>query len=153
MKPTHLVQISLLALVVFIGGCSAKNASKTPFEEATGEKPIKMTLDEMRVINKKRLQKVSLGMTKPEVLAIMGTRTFYQRVPYYLVPNPYRVESLKAADGKIYEIVFYYTDLKKRDDALTDDELTPLAFNDGKLVGWGWSFIEDKTKRLRIEVR
>lgn len=141
------------ALIIMLSNLVTSCASTTAFEDTTGEKPIKMTLDEMRAVNKGRLQKVTLGMTKQNVLETMGTRTFYQRVPHRVISNPYRIESSPTKDGRSYEIVFYYTDIKKADDAITDDELTPLVFENGKLIGWGWSFVEDKTKKFRIEVR
>ncbi len=134
---------------ILVSGCSSNSA----YKKATGEKPIKMHIEEMRAINNSRLQKISLGMKKQEVKEIMGTKTFYQRNPYTLVPNPYRIESIRTEAGKNYEIIFYYTDLKKQDGALTDDEMTPLVFENGILIGWGWLFVEDKTKKLRIEVR
>jgi hypothetical protein len=55
------------------------------------------------------------------------------------VPNPYRSE-IKKVGNKNYEILFYYTDIRKQDGAITDDELTPLVLEDGKLIGWGWFF-------------
>jgi len=139
----------LFLFLVLETGCTSNSA----YIRVTGDKPIKMHIEEMRAINNSRLQKISLGMKKQKVLEIMGRKTFYQRNPYTLVPNPYRVESSRTEAGKNYEIVFYYTDIKKQDGALTDDELTPLVFENGILIGWGWLFVEDKTKKLRIEIR
>lgn len=59
------------------------------------------------------------------------------------ISNPYKVEVLKGKDGQIYEVLLYYTDVKKMDGAITDDELTPLIIKDGKLQGWGWVFFNE----------
>jgi hypothetical protein len=81
----------------------------------------------------------------------MGTETvnvgFGRRIT-----NPYRVETMKGKDDQLYEILFYYTDIKKRDDAITDDELTPIVLKDGKVVGYGWSFLNDNVARYKYQI-
>jgi len=44
-------------------------------------------------------------------------------------------------------LLFYYTDLKAADNAITDDELTPVVLMDNKVVGWGWTLL----RRYRAE--
>jgi len=58
----------------------------------------------------------------------MGNET--QSTFYDVITNPYCSETLKGKDGYTYEVLFYYTDIKKQDGAITDDELTPLVFKD-----------------------
>jgi hypothetical protein len=72
----------------------------------------------------------------------MGSRAFYQKHPDFVVPNPYRTESYQAPDGTRYELLSYYTDMNKEDYKLTKDEMTPLIFENGKLIGWGWTFFD-----------
>ena len=55
--------------------------------------------------------------------------------------------------GSHLAVDYYYTDIKKADDAVTDDELTPLVMENGRLVGWGWSFLDQNVERYRIEIR
>lgn len=68
------------------------------------------------------------------------------------ITNPWRVEMYEAG-GSIWEILFYYTDVKRSDGAITDDELTPLVLKDGELDGWGWSYLTDVAAKYEIRLR
>lgn len=96
--------------------------------------------DSFRDANKENLKKLSVGMEKSAALQVMGTEP--SRGLFMWIDNPYRDETVTAKDGKRYEVLYYYTDMKQRDDKITDDELTPLIFQDGKLVGWGDSALQ-----------
>lgn len=96
--------------------------------------------DSFRDANKENLKKLSVGMEKSAALQVMGTEP--SRGLFMWIDNPYRDETVTAKDGKHYEVLYYYTDMKQRDDKITDDELTPLIFQDGKLVGWGDSALQ-----------
>ncbi len=105
--------------------------------------------------------KLSVGMTKQEALEIMGTKkiTTYEPSALYLAPltaqainNPYRSEILQGKD-KTFEVLYYYTDVKQQDGAITDDELTPVVFDNGILIGWGWSFLQDNAQKYEIRIR
>lgn len=93
------------------------------------------TASSLREANKQNLKKLSVGMQKPTVMEIMGTEP--SKGVFMWIDNPYRSESVTAKDGQRYEVLYYYTDLKQRDDKIADDELTPLIFENGKLVAWG----------------
>ena len=69
------------------------------------------------------------------------------------IDNPHRSETLMGKDGKPYEILYYYTDIKQRDDKITDDELTPLVFDGRKLIGWGYPFLDQKVPLKPVYVR
>ncbi len=94
---------------------------------------------------------IQIGMSQNDVKQIMGERVIIgyekskekadQFVPITL-QNPYRSEVLKS-HGTTYEIFFYFTYLKHADGVITDDELTPLVFENNKLIGKGWKFLED----------
>ena len=77
-------------------------------------------------------------MTKQQVVDLLG--------------QPYRTETLQGKD-KVLLTYFYWTDVKHADDAITDDELTPTVFDNDKLIGWGWSFLEDDKNKYEIRVR
>lgn len=100
--------------------------------------------------NRTRLNRLSVGMTKEQVLQIMGTETIETGSSPAVVTNPHRSETLKSESGKLIEVLFYYTDVKAQDGVITDDELTPIVIEDRKLVGWGNSFY---TNVKKIEVR
>lgn len=117
-----------------------------------------VTVDSIRATNRENLLKLSAGMTKQEVLSIMGIKKitaskYSWSNPEYTITNPYRSETLQGKD-KVFEVLYYYTDVKKIPSyAITDDELTPLVFDDGKLIGWGWIFLNEDVKKYEIRIR
>ncbi len=98
--------------------------------------------DLMRETNKENLTKLSTGMSKSAAMDTMGREP--SRGVFMWIDNPHRSEEVTAKNGQRYEALYYYTDMKQRDDKITDDELTLLLFQDGKLVAWG----EDARRRL-----
>ena len=108
------------------------------------------TVDSIRADNRQNLIKLSMGMSKAEVLNTMGTKTIWAEGT--TINNPYRSETLQGKD-KTLEVLYYYTDIKRADGAITDDELTPIVFDNGKVIGWGWSFLEDNKNKYEIRVR
>jgi len=132
--------ICLLVLVGVLSGCATTNSVRTD--------------------NRTNLLKLSIGMDKDEVVSLMGTDdvTTYSFAgvftPFtaYKVNNPYRSEILQGAD-KTFEVLYYYTDKKSADGAVTDDELTPLVFDEGKLIGWGNSFLNANVQKYEIRLR
>ena len=123
------------------------------------------TLEEVRVMNRQNLMRLSVGMTKDEVLAIMGTGTIetYRKQIREMdtdevyrdetITQPYRNELIETSAGEPVELLWYYTDRKKADGVLSDDELTPLILQEGHLVGWGWSFLSQNVERYNITIQ
>jgi hypothetical protein len=94
-------------------------------------------------------------MDREAVLRTMGTAPMLIRDVGSVVRtinNPYRTEMYPTAAHR-FEILFYYTDVKSSDDAITDDELTPLVMKDGVLDGWGWSYVKDVSAKYEIRIR
>ena len=120
------------------------------------------TMSDIITPNRENLLKLSIGMNKEEVINIMpkGKGTVVPFAGPYTglinkgitINNPYRSEILQGKD-KTLEIIYYVTDIKKNDDAITDDELTPLVFDNGKLIGWGWEFLQDHAQKYEIRIR
>ena len=108
------------------------------------------SLSEIRADNRQKLTGLSIGMSKQDVLGKMGTKTVGAQNT--VVTNPYRTEMYRS-NGHVFELLLYYTDIKKSDGAITDDELTPLIIMDGKLDGWGWSYWNNVIKKYEIRVR
>lgn len=142
--------ISLAVLSTFVSQRERPEKQAEVEPPVPADQPLRMQLDQMRVINRDRLRKLNIGMTKEEVTRIMGERTFYQKSPEFIVPNPYRIESYLAPDGTKYELQSYYSDLNQEDQKLTKDEMTPLMFENGKLIGWGWIFVEQLDLRHTV---
>jgi hypothetical protein len=108
------------------------------------------SLDRVRTANRRNLLKLSVGMTKEQTLAIMGNKSGGGRFGEPTVNSPYKSEILQGKD-KTFEVLYYYTDIKSaiyiaNPATITDDELTPLVFDNGKLIGWGVDFLEDIKK-------
>lgn len=130
-----IVRPVVLSMVVALAGCSTL---------------IVDPLEQMREHNKQSLAKVAPGMTRMEVESVMGharaggglPEVVFGRVQYLRATNPMREETVRGADGKDYLVLFYYTDVKQLDDRITDDELTPVVFRDGKVVGVGTAYLK-----------
>lgn len=99
--------------------------------------------DLLRDANKENLKRLAVGMDKTTAMQTMGTEP--SKSLFMWIDNPHRSQTVTGKDGRPYEVLYYYTDLKERDDKITDDELTPLVFDHGKLVGWGYETLRRKT--------
>ena len=75
-------------------------------------------------------RKLRVGMTKAQVLEIMG--------------EPIRDEKFCEPD-----IWYYYNDMVWGDGLITEDECMPLVFENGKLVGWGNDYLIDHRLRRK----
>jgi hypothetical protein len=114
-------------------------------------------LEQLRDANKQNIAKLSVGHTRLEVESIMGAgraggglpEVVFGRVQYLQARNPMREERLVGTDGVEYELLFYYTDLRERDDKITDDELTPVALRAGKVAGIGYGFLGPRVPKYR----
>lgn len=110
--------IALIAAVIAVG-CAPLN----PFKAA-----------QTNVENSKKLR---VGMTKAEVLAIMG--------------DPVKNEAFHRPD-----IWFYYFNMNWGDGFVTEEECFPLVFENGKLAGWGNMYytrtrLENKNRVPNVE--
>ena len=124
----------IVIIGIFLSGCvSMYVVDKTA---TTGvEQPKKLTaIDEIR-----------LGMSLDDVTRKMGEKVVigYQLSPEsnsfeeITIPNPYKKETL-SMNNQNYEVFYYFTSVQKADNLVADDELTPLIFQEEKLVGKGW---------------
>ena len=90
---------SILLFTVILAGCSWKEINRN-------------------IENSRRLR---VGMTKDEVLAVMG-------------------EPLKNESSHRPDLWYYYFDCNWMDGLYTEEECFPLVFKEGKLIGWGNKF-------------
>ncbi len=83
-------------------------------------------------------------MTIDQVHKIMGTELVigytYQTPDYkpLTIPNPYKSEAIKDTG---YLIEYYIEAIRQPDGIVSDNELMPLIFKDGKLIGRGWPLV------------
>ena len=106
----------------------------------------------LRAQNRGRMNQLSVGLVRDEVLAMMGTEPQWVCLggpACILLPmlylekatNPHRTERAQTPDGTEVEIFFYQTETRSADGAISDDELSPIVLEDGRLVGWGWVYL------------
>jgi outer membrane protein assembly factor BamE (lipoprotein component of BamABCDE complex) len=110
-----------------------------------------ITTESISTANRSNLNKLTIGLSKADVLALMGTTTI-KTINGVNINHPYKTETKKIRNDKgeivTAEVVFYYTDEKIADAAINDDELTPMIFTNGKLEGWGWTYLKDTSRQL-----
>ncbi len=130
-----------VCLLFFLTGCIMlpERTAPPPVESAP-----KSVVRELTSISR-----VSLRMTKEEVKGLMGpsvTIGFEKSFPSadftpITIPNPQRTEVVKAR-WKTWEVEYYFTQVNQPDGIISDDELTPLVFKNGRLAGQGWAFLK-----------
>lgn len=104
-----------------------------------------MSLSKIASYNKDNLEKLSSGMTEEEALKVMGRKKLRSGLWsfYVTVNNPYRSEALETKNGRKIKILYYFTELIKEASTtwevytIKNNELTPLIFEEGKLIGIG----------------
>ncbi len=87
----------------------------------------------LRQSNRANLAKLEIGMTKQQVMTVMGQEGFGS------ITNPYRVETF-SLDADIYEALFYYTD-SIGEIRGSDTGMTPIVLKNGKFIGAGKEFL------------
>jgi len=109
------------------------------------------SVDTVASINRSRLSQLSKGMSKAQVLKIMGTDTLRSEASQG-ISNPWRRESFQDHSGRFFEIIYYYTTVRNRDGIVSEDELTPIILMNGKLLGWGNTLLA-RAKKLEIKAK
>ena len=134
--------ICVLATVAMVGGCAGSG-----------------TLLQATARTREKLLDTYIGMPKEEVVSIVGTEprefidpTASNGQTITTISNPYRSQIIQR-DGKSFEVVFYVTDDKNNDGIISDEELTPLIFDDGKMIGWGWSYLVSDSQKFEITIK
>ena len=125
-----MVKVYVLALCLLLSGC--------------------YTMANLRADNIRNIHRLAIGMNKQEVLDVMGSK--YAEKGTLRVSNPYYSESLWGKHKEL-DVYYYYTGSEKADAIISNDELTPLVFDEGKLTGWGWDFLRDNIKAYKLELR
>ena len=103
---------------------------------------------------KDKLVKLSLGMSKEQVFDVMGTEVFSDEFfvsnsAKLIIDSPDQSENAQNED-KIFEVIYYVTDIKDDDGLISSDELTPIVFNKNKLIGWGNVFLQNNIQKYEL---
>ncbi len=121
----------IIILILGVSGCAAS----TVYNPMQVENPAEIEL------NTGGFKAIQEGMTLDQVHQIMGTELvvgYADQSPGYkplTIPNPYRTEAL---NDKNYFIEYYIEAVRQPDGIVSDNELMPLIFKDGRLIGRGW---------------
>ena len=92
-------------------------------------------------LNESGFKAIHNGMTADQVHKIMGQELaigYEFQAPGYkplTIPNPYKSEAIEGTD---YLIEYYIEAIRQPDGIVHDNELMPLIFKNGKLIGRGW---------------
>jgi len=124
---------SIIALAALLTGCAGTTGT--------------MSVSSLIVNNRTNISKLSYGMSKEDVHAIMGQMTVKS------ASNPHRTSMFKTSDGIMVDVFFYWTEKAPSFVHVTDREMTPVVFNNGKVVGWGREFWHDYNKRMGSSVK
>lgn len=120
--------LSVIIISTLVMGCGVHNASNIASK------------------NRVNLQKLSFGMSPSEMLGIMG-----DAIPNAKgLNNPFRKDMFRKNEDVI-EIYYYYS--RRAYGPVTDDELTPVVFINGKLDGVGEHYFDAIINKYQIEVR
>lgn len=87
------------------------------------DKPEDMDWQDREAFNRVQITKLKIGSTRDEVLALLG--------------SPDLTEAKELDDDKVLQVMFFRTQHVKADGLTTQDECTPLLFEDQKLVEVG----------------
>jgi uncharacterized protein DUF3192 len=94
-----------------------------------------LSLDQLASSNQAKLMRMSPGMQKEEVVALMGTTTAKTRDG--IVNNPWTAEGFADKDGSRYEVLYYVTSKNLPFTPVRKSLTTPVVLKDNKVVGWG----------------
>ena len=86
------------------------------------DKPENMDWEDREAYNRVQINKLKLGSTREEVLALLG--------------SPDLTEAKRHGVNAI-QVMFFRTQRVRADGLTTQDECTPLLFENDKLIAWG----------------
>ena len=99
-----------------------------------------LTLAELAASNQSKLVQLSVGMSKRDVISLMGNQT--SKTPDGIVNNPWTVEASVGKDGAQYEALYYVTRKNEPFMPVRKSLATAIVIRDGKVVGWGENALE-----------
>lgn len=141
----------LFTCVLFISGCAGMTEMGPDPVNSVGVRKVQQPKELVDVA------KVSVGMTKEEVLTALGSRVVvgYEKMDSdasepVAVENPYRARTLTG--GQVtFDVEYYFTHIQRPDDVIAENELTPLVYENGKLSGTGWQYLQDLIERYNLK--
>lgn len=90
--------------------------------------PQDMDWKDREAYNKVKISKLELGLHKKQIIELLGS------------PD---ITEAKRNDDKELQVMFYRTQHKQADGITTEDECTPLLFENNELIAWGETAYQD----------
>ncbi len=131
----------LLLPIIMITGCATVNLEQTS--------PVKTSPNMVSVMSDQNLTHINhvyVGMTRKEVETVMGeslTIGYVKNANAFeptTINSPYRREKIKK-NGKMYEVLYYFTDIRKSDEYISENELMPVVLEGNIVIGKGHHFL------------
>lgn len=116
-------------LILLVASCSSRSVRNG-----------QMSLAELASSNQTKLVHMSLGMSKKEVIALMGTNTADTNDG--IVNNPWTVEGFVDDANARYEVLYFVTRPNQPFTPVRKSLTTPVVIKDNKVVGWGNDALE-----------
>ncbi len=127
-------KIIILIFILFVAGCASDGV----------QEPLAMEPKPVALLNAPAFKQIKEGMTPVEVHGLMGqeliigySATGAGTYKPLTIPNPYKFEQIQTPQGE-YVVEYYVSTVLKADGIVSEDEMMPLIFKDGKLIGRGW---------------
>lgn len=115
-------------LILFVTGTTASCAGLSN-DDGTEMVSYKTLLSR----NLANLSKLTVGMTKPQIMQAMGNFAAKTRDSY--VPNPYKTESFIVGKTQ-YEALYYMTQTYPPFTPIKLSQASPVVLREGQVIGW-----------------
>ncbi|MCG9696128.1 DUF3192 domain-containing protein [Shewanella sp. Isolate11] len=116
------VKTKLLSLVLFGAASVALSGCVLNIGDGEGNWDKGDSWERVQDQNRANLAKLSLGMSRDQVMTLMGTADFN--------------EAYLKQDKQVF-VLYYRTQRVKGDGTTTKEECTPIVLADNAVVGWG----------------
>ena len=125
--------IKLIWIIFFtlVAGSALANDNTEPSAVDSNTVP----LEQLAQGNQVNINKLTVGISKSAVVETMGTKV--ASTNNGLVLNPFRSEAFQDKSSVQYEILYYVTEKNRPFQPIKNEQMTPLIFKNGVLIGWG----------------
>lgn len=163
LRHTKIVFSVSFILIALVSGCTFtpydEQFNRLPEQKSEAETTTAKVEESSVILEPKPLSNIKhifLGMTQNEVVSVMGDALTvgYKwneetgTISPITLEQPLRDDVLALGEDE-YEVMYYFTNIKSPDGQITSREQTPLIFEDHKLIGMGYDFLESLKRRFQ----